>query len=168
MLRPDTEEITLGAVILQHHRLRRTNVCSPLLINISVYAGHLAEGFRKLRPLAATVIERWYMAPGVKRVSVQERGVRGTLFLPPGESSFLLALSACMCVCACVEGLCPSPGPGPFPAVLDMWGGGGGLVEYRAALLASHGFASLALEYLSAEETSSASEEVQYFEVCPA
>lgn len=47
-----------------------------------------------------------------------------------------------------------------------MWGGGGGLVEYRAALLASHGYVSLALEYLPADEISSASEEVQYFEVC--
>lgn len=41
-------------------------------------------------------------------------------------------------------------------------------MEYRAALLASHGYVSLALEYLSAEEISSASEEVQYFEVRPA
>lgn len=46
-----------------------------------------------------------------------------------------------------------------------MWGGGGGLVEYRSALLASHGYVSLALEYLSAEEMLSPSEETQYFEV---
>lgn len=58
-----------------------------------------------------------------------------------------------------------SPGPGPFPGVLDMWGGGGGLVEYRSAMLASHGYVSLALEYLSAEEIASASEEFHYFEV---
>lgn len=38
-------------------------------------------------------------------------------------------------------------GPGPFPAVLDLWGMGGGLIEYRAALFASHGLASLALAY---------------------
>ncbi|XP_075886043.1 peroxisomal succinyl-coenzyme A thioesterase-like isoform X1 [Nelusetta ayraudi] len=122
----------------QQLRLRRTNVCSPLLISISVYAGHQAEGFRKLCPLSSSVIERWYVAPGVKRVSVRERGVRGTLFIPPG--------------------------PGPFPGVLDMWGGGGGLVEYRSAMLASHGYVSLALEYLSAEEMASAGEEFHYFE----
>ncbi|MCJ8750330.1 hypothetical protein PDJAM_G00262310, partial [Pangasius djambal] len=40
-----------------------------------------------------------------------------------------------------------SLGPGPFPAVLDLWGGGGGLVEYRSALLASRGYVSLSLEY---------------------
>lgn len=39
-------------------------------------------------------------------------------------------------------------GPGPFPAMLDMWGMGGGLMEYRAALLASRGYASLALAYI--------------------
>ncbi|KAG2460199.1 BAAT acyltransferase, partial [Polypterus senegalus] len=42
-------------------------------------------------------------------------------------------------------------GPGPFPGLLDLWGGGGGLVEYRSALLASHGYATLALEYLSSK-----------------
>lgn len=44
-----------------------------------------------------------------------------------------------------------------------MWGGGGGLVEYRAALLASHGFVAFALEYLSPEEIKDI--HVTYFEV---
>lgn len=39
------------------------------------------------------------------------------------------------------------PGPGPFPAVLDLWGLGRGLMEYRAALFASHGLASMTLAY---------------------
>ena len=39
------------------------------------------------------------------------------------------------------------PGPGPFPAMLDLWGIGGGLNEYRSALLASKGIASLSLAY---------------------
>lgn len=46
-----------------------------------------------------------------------------------------------------------SEGPGPFPGVLDLWGGGGKLVEYRAALLASHGFASMALDYMTPKVT---------------
>lgn len=49
--------------------------------------------------------------------------------------------------------MCTSQGPGPFPGVLDLWGGGGQLVEYRAALLASHGFASMALDYLTPKVT---------------
>lgn len=119
-------------------RLRKMNVCSPFLVNISVYSGHVSEGFMERPPLAATLIERWYMAPGVQRVSVKERGVRGTLFLPPG--------------------------PGPYPGILDMWGGGGGLIEYRSALLASRGYVSLALEYLKPDELQSAELAISYFE----
>lgn len=40
-----------------------------------------------------------------------------------------------------------SIGPGPFPAMVDLWGMGGGLIEYRSALFASRGFASLSLAY---------------------
>lgn len=74
-------------------------MCSPLLISISAYAGHQTEGFRELRPLASNVIERWYLAPGVRRVTVRERGVRGTLFIPPGELFFSALLFVCVCVC---------------------------------------------------------------------
>lgn len=44
--------------------------------------------------------------------------------------------------------MCTPPGPGPFPGILDLWGGGGKLVEHRAALLASYGFASMAIDYM--------------------
>lgn len=57
-------------------------------------------------------------------------------------------------------------GPGPFPGLVDMWGGGGGLLEYRSALLASRGYASLALEYFAPGELQSADLQLQYFEVC--
>ncbi|XP_032361546.1 peroxisomal succinyl-coenzyme A thioesterase isoform X2 [Etheostoma spectabile] len=119
-------------------RLRKMNVCTPLLVNISVYGGHLVEGFREQAPLASSLTERWYMAPGLQRIQIREKGVRGTLFIPPG--------------------------PGPFPGMLDMWGGGGGLVEYRSALLGSHGYASLALEYFAPGEMKSADTEFNYFE----
>uniref|UniRef100_UPI0037E82A61 peroxisomal succinyl-coenzyme A thioesterase-like n=1 Tax=Semicossyphus pulcher TaxID=241346 RepID=UPI0037E82A61 len=119
-------------------RLRKMNACSPMLVNISVYSGHVTEGFRKRPPLASVPTERWYMAPGVQRIDVKEKGVRGTIFIPPG--------------------------PGPFPGVLDMWGGGGGLVEYRSALLASHSYVSFALEYFAAGELDSAGVELEYFE----
>ncbi|XP_031169132.2 peroxisomal succinyl-coenzyme A thioesterase-like isoform X1 [Sander lucioperca] len=119
-------------------RLRKRNVCSPLLVNISVYRGHVVEGFREQAPLASSLTERWYMAPGLQRIEIREKGVRGTLFLPPG--------------------------PGPFPGLLDIWGGGGGLVEYRSALLGSHGYASLALEYFAPGELKSSDLEFNYFE----
>ncbi|KAM3587265.1 uncharacterized protein V6R79_000396 [Siganus canaliculatus] len=119
-------------------RLRKTDVCSPLLFHVSVYAGHLSEGFREQTPLASTLVERWYIAPGVQRIQIRDRGLKGTLFIPPG--------------------------PGPFPGVLDMWGGGGGLVEYRSSLLASRGYVSLALEYFSPGELDSADLQLGYFE----
>ena len=42
-------------------------------------------------------------------------------------------------------------GDGPFPGLTDMYGGLVSLVETRAALLASHGYAVLALKYLYGE-----------------
>ncbi|XP_028972931.2 bile acid-CoA:amino acid N-acyltransferase-like isoform X2 [Esox lucius] len=118
-------------------RLRKMNVLTPMVVHISVYSGHVTEGFSKQSPLATVDIERWYLAPGVRRIDIRENGVKGTLFIPPG--------------------------PGPFPGVLDLWGGGGGLVEYRSGLLASHGFVSMALEYLSSEISASKVDD-KYFE----
>ncbi|EFB26998.1 hypothetical protein PANDA_002650, partial [Ailuropoda melanoleuca] len=48
--------------------------------------------------------------------------------------------------------LFPSLGPGPFPGIIDICGIGGGLLEYRASLLAGHGFATLALAYYDFED----------------
>ncbi|XP_059191444.1 peroxisomal succinyl-coenzyme A thioesterase-like [Centropristis striata] len=104
-------------------RMRKINVQTPMVVKISVYQGHQTEGLVDQVPLAGVVVERWYMAPGVARIPITEDGLTATLFLPSG--------------------------PGPFPGVLDLWGGGGKLVEYRAALLASHGIAAMALDYLT-------------------
>ncbi|XP_048877668.1 peroxisomal succinyl-coenzyme A thioesterase-like isoform X3 [Brienomyrus brachyistius] len=117
-------------------RLRKKDVCTPSVIHISVYGGHVVQGFKERKALASVNAERWYLAPGVQRVEVNEHGLTGTLFLPAGL--------------------------GPFPAILDLWGGGGGLVEYRSALLAAHGYAALALQYLSQKEMPSVDNE--YFE----
>ncbi|MBN3298397.1 ACOT3 thioesterase, partial [Amia calva] len=105
-------------------RFRKTDVCTPVVVRIAVYTGHIGDGFTEASALARAVTERSYMAPGVRRTDIRQSGVRGTLFVPPG--------------------------PGPFPAVLDLWGSGG-LVEYRSALLASHGYVSLALDYYSTQ-----------------
>ncbi|MCJ8735951.1 hypothetical protein PDJAM_G00253440 [Pangasius djambal] len=103
-------------------RFRKKDVYMPIDVHISVYEDHLNEGFQEKRPIASVVAQRWYTAPGIQRVNVTEKGLKATLYIPPG--------------------------PGPFPAVLDLWGGGGGLVEYRSALLASRGYVALALEYI--------------------
>ncbi|CAJ1055935.1 peroxisomal succinyl-coenzyme A thioesterase-like [Xyrichtys novacula] len=121
-------------------RMRKINVQTPMEFKISVYQGHRTEGFTDQVPLAGVVVERWYMAPGVRRVPITEDGLTATLFLPSG--------------------------PGPFPGLIDLWGGGGQLVEYRAALLASHGIAALALDYLTPKVTMETGKmvEMDYFE----
>ncbi|XP_060766209.1 peroxisomal succinyl-coenzyme A thioesterase-like isoform X2 [Neoarius graeffei] len=108
----------------QDLRLRKKNVETPFTVDVSVLEGHVSskdEQINGVRELVTVTLQRSYMAPGVRRIEIRQNGVVGTLFLPPG--------------------------PGPFPAVLDLWGLGRGLVEYRAALFASHGLASMTLAY---------------------
>lgn len=55
-------------------------------VTISVYQGHQTEGFADLVPLSGVAVERWYMAPGVRRIPVTEGGLSAALFLPSGKS----------------------------------------------------------------------------------
>lgn len=77
------------------------------------------------RAVATTDHTRLGMAEGVRRVELRERGLVGTLFLPPDA--------------------------GPHPGVIVLGGSSGGIREPLAALLASHGCAALALAYFGAE-----------------
>ncbi|XP_076407161.1 acyl-coenzyme A thioesterase 5-like isoform X1 [Peromyscus maniculatus bairdii] len=99
-------------------RLVKRDVQTPFMVELEVLDGHEPDGGRLL---ARAVHELHFMAPGVRRVPVREGRVRATLFLPPGN--------------------------GPFPGIIDIFGLGGGLLEYRASLLAGKGFAVLALAY---------------------
>ncbi|XP_012372657.1 putative acyl-coenzyme A thioesterase 6, partial [Octodon degus] len=78
------------------------------------------------RLLASVEHERHFLAPGVRREAVRAGRVRGALFLPAGKDS--------------------------FPGIIDLFGSSGGLCEYRASLLAGHGFAVLALAYFRFED----------------
>ncbi|XP_072922957.1 acyl-coenzyme A thioesterase 5-like isoform X3 [Hemitrygon akajei] len=123
-------------------RLRKKDVTTPLSVTVSVHSGWISSNFDMETVLASVVLERFYMAPGTTKLQFRNGRVVGTLFLPPG--------------------------PGPFPAVLDMWGGGGGLVEYRASLFASRGFAALALAHTGHKDLPPAQEifepSLSYFE----
>jgi dienelactone hydrolase len=77
------------------------------------------------RVAAAREVRRTWLAPGMARTEVRDRGLIGTLFRPAGA--------------------------GPFPAVIVVGGSGGGLSEPFSALLASHGFIVLALAYFGIE-----------------
>ncbi|KAM9361850.1 bile acid-CoA:amino acid N-acyltransferase-like [Symphorus nematophorus] len=107
-------------------RLRKKNTETPFIVRMSLLEGHVSPSAGQSTELAAVTTERWYMAPGVQRIQIRQNGLVGTLFLPPG--------------------------PGPFPAMLDLWGMGGGLIEYRSALFASRGYASLSLAYFGHKE----------------
>jgi hypothetical protein len=74
---------------------------------------------------AELTFERHVAGPGVTRHPIRSDGIVGTLFLPPGD--------------------------GPHPAVIVLNGGGGGIDEYRGAILASHGYAALNLGYSATE-----------------
>ena len=56
--------------------------------------------------------------------------------------------------------------PGPFPGIVDILGAGGGLLEYRASLLAGKGFAVMALAYYNYEDLPKSLENLhlEYFE----
>jgi len=43
---------------------------------------------KKTKILASTLLHRWFMAPGVRRIPVRENGIIATLFLPPGDGPF--------------------------------------------------------------------------------
>ncbi|XP_021483766.2 peroxisomal succinyl-coenzyme A thioesterase isoform X3 [Meriones unguiculatus] len=104
-------------------RLVKRDVQTPFVLELDVLDGHEPDGGRLL---AKAGHERHFLAPGVRRVPVREGRVRATLFLPPGE--------------------------GPFPGIVDVYGVGGGLPEYRASLVAGHGFATLALAFYGFED----------------
>ncbi|XP_057638176.1 acyl-coenzyme A thioesterase 1-like [Chionomys nivalis] len=118
-------------------RLIKRDVQTPFVVELEVLDGHEPDGGRLL---ARAAHERHFMAPGVRRVPVREGRVRATLFLPPE--------------------------PGPYPGIVDLFGVGGGLLEYRASLLAGKGFAVLALAYYKYDDLPKGLEtmRIEYFE----
>ncbi|XP_074660474.1 bile acid-CoA:amino acid N-acyltransferase-like [Tubulanus polymorphus] len=112
-------------------RFMKKDVATPLDINFKMFSDHVAyeDIFNEkpsLIPLGNADIKRWYKSADVERTVIRTGRIRGTFFRPVGT--------------------------GPFPAVIDMFGTSGGCVEYRSALLASRGIASLALAYFDYED----------------
>ncbi|XP_044087043.1 acyl-coenzyme A thioesterase 1-like isoform X3 [Neovison vison] len=118
-------------------RLVKRDVQTPFAVELEVLDGHEPDAGRVL---GRAVHEREFLRPGVRREPVRAGRVRATLFLPPGA--------------------------GPFPGIIDLFGTGGGLCEYRASLLAGHGFAVLALAYFRFDDLPENLEDMhlEYFE----
>ncbi|XP_006013635.1 acyl-coenzyme A amino acid N-acyltransferase 2 isoform X2 [Latimeria chalumnae] len=109
------------------HRLMKREVMeTPFYVKVEVFDKYVLMENPEVEAAAAVTLERWFRSPGVRRIPIREGRVRGALFLPPGD--------------------------GPFPGVIDMFGGAGGLIEFRSSLLASRGFAALALAYFAYED----------------
>jgi dienelactone hydrolase len=75
--------------------------------------------------VTATTTDRRVLAPDIDRFRIRAHGLAGTLFVPR-------------------QG-------GPYPGIVVLGGSGGGIWEVPAALLAAHGYASLALAYFAYE-----------------
>uniref|UniRef100_A0A0K8RXN1 Bile acid-CoA:amino acid N-acyltransferase-like n=1 Tax=Crotalus horridus TaxID=35024 RepID=A0A0K8RXN1_CROHD len=131
---------TLKAEKMFHRLLKRDVTGSPFYVQISLFNSTVIVPLPTHEPLATSTVERWYTAPGVERIPIKSGWVRGALFLPPGS--------------------------GPFPGLIDLFGGAGGLIEFRAGLLASKGFAVLALAYFAYDDLPQTLEvvDLEYFE----
>ncbi|XP_040457526.1 peroxisomal succinyl-coenzyme A thioesterase-like isoform X3 [Falco naumanni] len=123
-----------------YQRLVPRSTGTPIKVEMSVHRGHSLPGAIPGPVVAKADVERWFTVPGVRRIRLKEGGVRGSLFLPPGD--------------------------GPFPGVIDMYGDEGGLIEFRSSLLATHGFAALSLPYFDFEDLPKVMKEfkLEYFE----
>lgn len=123
-------------------RLIIRNVENPIEVSFRVFDSHLeyadlSNSEEKI--LTEGFAMRWYKRSDVKRITVRWRRVRGTVFVPSGQ--------------------------GPFPALIDLYGGVGGIMEYRASLFASRGYISLALAYFDYDDIPISSElDLRYFE----
>ena len=111
----------------QYARLIKKDSTTPAVYNLAVFSKHVTSEClwqSKVKPLAHTEIQRWYQKPNIKKISVDEKGIYGSLYIPEERESNK-----------------------PLPAVIDLYGSNGGLVETRAALLASRGFVTFSLPY---------------------
>lgn len=96
--------------------------------------------FRDKQEIASKEIIRLRKISDVKQIPIRENGLVGILFMPPSEK--------------------------PLPLIITLSGSNGGLGENRAQLLASHGFAVLALGYFGVEGLPSNLQDIplEYFE----
>lgn len=65
--------------------MRKKNVETPFVVHVSLLEGHVLPSQTQSTELAVVTTERWYMAPGTRRIEINQNGIIGTLFLPPGE-----------------------------------------------------------------------------------
>ena len=75
-------------------RIMKKDVSTPITTTIAVYNGHLsADRIHATSPPAVCIgsVDRWYMAPGLRREVVYDGPLRGVLYLPQGELYLILS-----------------------------------------------------------------------------
>lgn len=108
-----------------YRRLFIKDVEQPANVFFRIYNSHLSED--ELRDATSNAITEasvrlWYKSPDVKRIPVDWKNVRGTLFIPSGR--------------------------GRYPAVINIFGAvSHRILEHRASLFASKGYVAFALAY---------------------
>ncbi|XP_018422285.1 PREDICTED: acyl-coenzyme A amino acid N-acyltransferase 1-like [Nanorana parkeri] len=120
--------------------VKRHVKASPFLYTVDLFTFISLGLSAEPQPTCSATFNRWHIAADVQRTQIHEGRVRGTIFSPTGE--------------------------GAYPGIIDMFGGGGGLAEYRASLLASRGFVVFALAYFGYEDLPRSFQklELEYFE----
>ncbi|NXY92540.1 ACOT3 thioesterase, partial [Alcedo cyanopectus] len=66
-----------------YQRLLPRNIGTPLKVEMLVHQGHSLPDAIPGPVVAKGEVERWFTAPGVRRIRLKEGNVRGSLFLPP-------------------------------------------------------------------------------------
>ena len=106
------------------------DVTLPQKCQLDVYQGcfNSLEDIKQTPPIAKKAFARRHLLEGIRRVPITESKVKGTMFLPP-------------------------EGQDPMPGLITIHGGinRGSVVEDNAALLASNGFATMALAYFAVD-----------------
>nr|XP_039256377.1 peroxisomal succinyl-coenzyme A thioesterase-like [Styela clava] len=109
--------------------LIKQNVTKPAVILLNVYQGHIdidkigIKGVNKCL-IVTSIFERRIMKSNIRRFIVEEDDLRGVIFVPQQQGSFM--------------------------GVIDLGGVNGGMVEMRAALLSNYGFVVLCLSLFGA------------------
>lgn len=70
-------------------RLIKRDVTKPFNVELKCFDDHISPSKGSVQqPLSSVTFEKWYMADGVKRVVLNDKRFRGTLFIPPGDGPF--------------------------------------------------------------------------------
>lgn len=99
----------------------RRDIDPSFTLDLSVPCIYNFEIKTESNVVATVQIERMFMLPNVSEIAITEDGINGTLFMPGNGKS--------------------------YPAIIMLGGSDGGALIGQAALLASHGYATLALSY---------------------